>query len=85
VAGSWRGTRTAWPRKPAGRPLVQVDTDLYAIPAAVGAIVVAAAYRTDLSMPVVATGAAVSVFAFRIVAMLRHWRAPRAWAPRGSR
>jgi uncharacterized membrane protein YeiH len=65
--------------------LVQVDTDLYAIPAAVGAIVVAAAYRTDLSMPVVATGAAVSVFAFRIVAMLRHWRAPRAWAPRGSR
>ena len=35
--------------------LVQVDTDLYAIPAA-----------------------AAAVFLFRIVAMLRHWTAPRA-------
>ncbi|MCW3841171.1 TRIC cation channel family protein [Micromonospora yasonensis] len=34
---------------------------------------------TDLPMPVVATGAAVLVFLFRIVAMLRHWTAPRAW------
>ncbi|MBM0256974.1 trimeric intracellular cation channel family protein [Micromonospora sp. 4G55] len=63
--------------------LVQVDTDLYSIPAAVGAIVVAGAHHTDLPMPVVATGAAVLVFLFRIVAMLRHWTAPRAWERNG--
>jgi uncharacterized membrane protein YeiH len=65
--------------------LVQVDTDLYSIPAAAGAIVVAAAYDTDLPMPVVATCAAVLVFLFRIVAMLRHWTAPHAWVPKGQR
>ncbi|WP_238018140.1 TRIC cation channel family protein [Dactylosporangium sp. AC04546] len=59
--------------------LVQVDTDLYSIPAAAGAAVVAAAHHTALPMPAVATAAAVAVFVFRIVAMLRHWTAPRAW------
>jgi uncharacterized membrane protein YeiH len=59
--------------------LLQVDTDLYSIPAAAGAIIVAAAHHTDLPMPVVATCAAVLVFVFRIVAMVRHWTAPRAW------
>jgi uncharacterized membrane protein YeiH len=62
--------------------LLQVDTDLYAIPAAVGAAVVAVAYQAGLPVPVVATGAAVFVFLFRIVAMLRHWTAPRAWERR---
>ena len=61
--------------------LLRVDTDLYAIPAATGAIVVAVASYTPLPMPVVATCAAVFVFAFRLVAMLRHWRAPRARMP----
>jgi uncharacterized membrane protein YeiH len=60
-----------------------VETDLYAIPAAAGAIVVAGAYHTDLPMHVVAACAAVLVFLFRIVAMLRHWTAPRAWQRRG--
>lgn len=63
--------------------LVQVDTDLYSIPAAAGAVVVAGAHHTDLPMPVVATCAAVLVFLFRIVAMLRHWTAPRAWERKG--
>ena len=63
--------------------LVQVETDLYAIPAAAGAVLVAAAYHTDLPVSLVATGAAVFVFAFRIVAMLRHWRAPRARVRQG--
>jgi uncharacterized membrane protein YeiH len=63
--------------------LVQVDTDLYAIPAAAGAMIVAGAYHTDLPMPVVATTAAVLVFLFRVVAMLRHWTAPRAWQRKG--
>lgn len=60
--------------------LVKVDTDLYSIPAAAGATVVAIAYHTDLSMPVVVICAAVFVFAFRVLAMLRHWTAPRAWS-----
>ena len=59
------------------------DTDLYSIPAAVGAVVVAAAHHTDLPMPVVATSAAVLVFLLRIVAMVRHWTAPRAWVHKG--
>jgi uncharacterized membrane protein YeiH len=63
--------------------LLKVDTDLYSIPAAAGAVVVAAAHRTDVPMPVVATCAAVLVFLFRIVAMLRHWTAPRAWVHKG--
>jgi len=62
--------------------LVQVHTDLYSIPAAAGALVVAGAHHTDLPTPVVATSAAVLVFLFRVVAMLRHWTAPRAWEPR---
>jgi uncharacterized membrane protein YeiH len=59
--------------------LVQVDTELYAIPAAAGAIIVAAAHHTSLPMPIVATVAAVLAFAFRIVAMVRRWTAPHAW------
>ena len=59
--------------------LVQVDTELYSIPAAAGAIVVAAADEANLPMAVIATAAAVFVFLFRIAAMLRHWTAPRAW------
>jgi uncharacterized membrane protein YeiH len=59
--------------------LVQVDTDLYSVPAAAGAIVVALAYHTGVPLPPVAVGAAVLVFAFRVVAMLRHWHAPLAW------
>jgi uncharacterized membrane protein YeiH len=59
--------------------LVQVDTDLYSIPAAAGAVIVAAAYDSGLPLPAVAIGAAVFVFLFRVVAMLRHWTAPRAY------
>ncbi|GAA4715031.1 trimeric intracellular cation channel family protein [Phytohabitans rumicis] len=59
--------------------LVQVDTDLYSIPAAAGATLVAAASHTDLPLPAVAVGAAIFVFLFRVVAMMRHWTAPRAW------
>ena len=45
---------------------------------------VAGAHQADLPMPVVATGAAVFVFLFRVVAMLRHWTAPRAWERDGG-
>jgi uncharacterized membrane protein YeiH len=59
--------------------LVRAETDLYAIPAAAGAAVVVIADRIGLTMPAVATGAAVGVFALRIAAMLRHWTAPGAF------
>ncbi|MCA2211766.1 trimeric intracellular cation channel family protein [Jidongwangia harbinensis] len=65
--------------------LLRADTELYAIPAAVGAVIVAGAHHTGLPMPVVATGAAVLVFGFRIAAMLRHWTAPHARVPRRQR
>ncbi|GLY99095.1 trimeric intracellular cation channel family protein [Actinoplanes sp. NBRC 103695] len=58
--------------------LVRTDSELYAIPAAIGATLVACAHYTGLSTIVVATGAAILVFALRITAMLRHWRAPYA-------
>ncbi|MEV4518295.1 trimeric intracellular cation channel family protein [Dactylosporangium sp. NPDC049525] len=58
--------------------LVQVDTDLYAIPAAAGAVIIAVADRTGLPIPGFAVGAAALVFAFRVTAMLRHWTAPHA-------
>jgi uncharacterized membrane protein YeiH len=62
--------------------LVQVGTDLYAIPAAAGATLVVAADRIGLPVLPVAISAAVFVFAFRLVAMIRHWRAPTAPARR---
>ncbi|MFG1604754.1 trimeric intracellular cation channel family protein [Actinoplanes sp. NPDC049265] len=58
--------------------LVRTDSDLYAIPAAFGATLVVIADRLDLSMPAVAAGAAIFVFVLRVVAMVRHWRAPHA-------
>ena len=65
--------------------LLRVESDLYAIPAAAGAVVVVLAHGVGLPVPVVATCAAAAVFLFRIVAMLRHWTAPRAWEPRRRR
>lgn len=59
--------------------LVTVDSDLYSIPAMVGAAGVTVAFRLDLPMSVAAPAAAVLVFAFRVLAMVRHWRAPQAW------
>ncbi|MFI1990990.1 trimeric intracellular cation channel family protein [Actinoplanes sp. NPDC020271] len=62
--------------------LVRVETDLYAIPAGAGATIVAVADRAGLHMPVIATSAALAVFLFRILAMVRHWTAPTAPAGR---
>ncbi|MDI6101826.1 trimeric intracellular cation channel family protein [Actinoplanes sp. NEAU-A12] len=62
--------------------LVKVDTDLYSIPAMLGAATVTVAHRLDLPMSVAAPAAAVAVFAFRVIAMVRHWTAPQAWTRR---
>ncbi|MER7278593.1 TRIC cation channel family protein [Dactylosporangium sp. NPDC000244] len=59
--------------------VVKYDTDLYSIPAMVGAAVVTVAYKLHWPLTVAAPAAAVFVFGFRVVAMVRHWRAPRAW------
>jgi uncharacterized membrane protein YeiH len=64
--------------------LVQVDSDLYSIPAMLGAAAVTAAHHAHLPMTVAAPVAAVFVFAFRVVAMVRHWTAPQAWRARGG-
>lgn len=58
--------------------LVRVGSDLYSIPAMLGAAAVTVAYRADLPMSVAAPAAAVLVFAFRVLAMVRHWTAPQA-------
>jgi uncharacterized membrane protein YeiH len=63
--------------------LFRVDSDLYSIPAMLGAAAVTVAHRLELPMPVAAPAAALFVFAFRVVAMVRHWTAPRAWNRRG--
>ena len=62
--------------------LVQLDTELYSIPAAAGSVIVVAAYHTGLPMSAVAVGAAVLVFVLRVLAMRWHWTAPRAWVRR---
>jgi uncharacterized membrane protein YeiH len=58
--------------------LFRVETELYAVPAAVGAVIVAVAYRVGRPAPVVAVAAAVFVVAFRLVALRWRWHAPRA-------
>nr|WP_280839482.1 TRIC cation channel family protein [Micromonospora sp. A200] len=64
--------------------VVKVDTDLYSIPAILGAAAVTVAYHVNLPMPVAAPVAAAFVFVFRVVAMVRHWTAPQAWTRRRS-
>lgn len=58
--------------------VVRVDTDLYAIPAMAGAAAVALAHHTAIPVAVYAPLAAALIFAFRLTAMLRHWKAPQA-------
>lgn len=57
--------------------LVRADSELYAIPALVGALAVTTAWELDvhrlLHVPV-----AVAIFLFRLLAMRARWRGPRA-------
>ncbi|WP_433338346.1 trimeric intracellular cation channel family protein [Spirillospora sp. CA-294931] len=61
-------------------PSVLYDRQLYALPAMLGAAVVAGAYALDLHGAGVTAGAAVMAFVLRVLAMRRGWRTPR---PRG--
>jgi uncharacterized membrane protein YeiH len=62
--------------------LVRPDTELYAVPAIAGALVVAVAWELDAYEPVVGAVAAACVFGVRLLALRRGWRAPRAWSGR---
>nr|WP_223188895.1 trimeric intracellular cation channel family protein [Streptomyces sp. TRM68416] len=64
--------------------LLRWDRDLYAVPAIVGAAMVALCIRFDLLNPVTSALAAVTAFVLRLLAMKFHWRAPRAWNRRST-
>ncbi|MGI5169385.1 trimeric intracellular cation channel family protein [Spirillospora sp. CA-253888] len=61
-------------------PGVLYDRQLYALPAMLGAVVIAAAHSLDLHGATVTAGAALLAFALRVAAMRYGWRTPR---PRG--
>ena len=59
--------------------LVRPDSELYAVPAVVGAAAVAIARELEAYAPVFGAFAAAAVFGFRLLALHRHWHGPRAW------
>ena len=59
--------------------LVRPDSELYAVPAVAGAVVVAIAWELEVYEPVVGAVAAAAVFGLRVLALHRRWRGPRAW------
>lgn len=64
--------------------LVRWDRDLYAVPAIVGATIVALCIRFDALNGITTVLAVVTAFLLRLLAMRYHWRAPRAWNRRSS-
>ncbi|GAA0491950.1 MULTISPECIES: trimeric intracellular cation channel family protein [Streptomyces] len=64
--------------------LVRWDRDLYAVPAIVGAAIVALCIEFRTLNPGTSALAAVVAFAVRLLALRFHWRAPRAWNRRSS-
>ncbi|OEJ24904.1 hypothetical protein BGM19_25980 [Streptomyces agglomeratus] len=59
--------------------LLRWDRDLYAVPAIVGAAMVALCLRFDALNALTSGIAVVTAFTLRLLAMHFHWRAPRAW------
>ncbi|MFD4629698.1 trimeric intracellular cation channel family protein [Streptomyces sp. NPDC058284] len=64
--------------------LVRWDRDLYAVPAIVGATMVALAIRFEELTAFTGGLAAVTTFVLRLLALHYHWRAPRAWHRRST-
>ncbi|MEU2560309.1 trimeric intracellular cation channel family protein [Streptomyces longispororuber] len=64
--------------------LVRWDRDLYAVPAIVGASIVALCLRYDALNGYTTGLAIVTAFLLRLLAMRYHWRAPRAWNRRSA-
>jgi uncharacterized membrane protein YeiH len=59
--------------------LLRWDRDLYAVPAIVGAAMVALCIRFGVLNPVTSALAVVTALSLRLLALKYHWRAPRAW------
>jgi uncharacterized membrane protein YeiH len=59
--------------------IVRRDSEMYVIPSAIGALIVAVSYTHDLYSPIVGVIAAIAVFGLRAAAMTAGWRAPGAW------
>ncbi|MEV5463026.1 trimeric intracellular cation channel family protein [Streptomyces sp. NPDC002788] len=64
--------------------LLRWDRDLYAVPAIVGATLVALCLRYDALNPFTSAVAVITAFVLRLLAMRFHWRAPRAWHRRST-
>lgn len=64
--------------------LLRWDRDLYAVPALVGAGIVAALIRFGALNGLTGALAAFTAFGLRLLAMRFHWRAPRAWHRRSA-
>ncbi|MFH8796740.1 trimeric intracellular cation channel family protein [Streptomyces sp. NPDC017941] len=64
--------------------LVRWDRDLYAVPAVVGAAIVALSIRFEVLNGLTTVLAVVTAFVLRLLALHYHWRAPRAWNRRSS-
>nr|WP_157169014.1 trimeric intracellular cation channel family protein [Streptomyces typhae] len=64
--------------------LVRWDRDLYAVPAVVGAAIVALSIRFEVLNGITTALAVVTAFVLRLLALRYHWRAPRAWNRRSS-
>ncbi|MFF5187090.1 trimeric intracellular cation channel family protein [Streptomyces sp. NPDC000345] len=64
--------------------LLRWDRDLYAVPAMVGATMVALCIRYAVLTPLASGFAAATAFVLRLLAMRFHWRAPRAWNRRST-
>jgi uncharacterized membrane protein YeiH len=58
------------------------DSGLYAVPAALGAVAVAATWSADVFDAGTAIAIVVAVLALRLLAMRQGWRAPTAWGTR---
>ncbi|MFD3512088.1 trimeric intracellular cation channel family protein [Streptomyces sp. NPDC058657] len=59
--------------------LLRWDRDLYAVPAIVGAAMVALCIRFDVLNPFTSGLAVFTALSLRLLALKYHWRAPRAW------
>ena len=65
--------------------LVRADSELYAVPALGGALVVATASFLGAGSPALGAGVAAAVFVVRVLALRRHWHGPRARERRSPR
>jgi len=61
--------------------LVRPDSELYAVPALAGALVIGLAWSFDLAGPTLSAVVAGAIFMVRVLALRRHWHGPRARHP----